>query len=255
MNHAAWIQRCTLHLLAATPALLAGCVDLRVPDPDVVYVAFGDSATDGPAERDYPELLADLLAVPQRQMANEGHSGETIADGRERLADLLADDVYVYPNAQVLLLWEGGGDLVDFIGDVDPFLFWSVDDSDYPYGDELAEKLDEIAGNLGDAIAAARSAGLDVYVATYFPIQGSFEECPALPFEIIFPGQADRANEYLALLNARIRQTATARGATLVDIARDADDLADDADNYVNCNHLSEAGNARVAEVFRDDLR
>ncbi|HRX83962.1 MAG TPA: GDSL-type esterase/lipase family protein [Phycisphaerae bacterium] len=253
MKTAGWVRA----VLATAPwALLlgvAGCGDLRVPDPNVVYIAFGDSATKGPADDDYPDLLRARLGVAANTFANEGEGGDTIAEGVDRLASLL--DSGIYPNAEVLLLWEGGGDLIDFIGEIDPFLLWSVNDSDYPYQDELDAKLDEIGANLADAIARGRAAGLDVYTATYFPILGGFSACPGLPFDFIIPGQAERANEYLALLNAEIRRRVSASGATLVDIGRDAANLADDRGNYENCNHLSSDGNARVAELFYDALR
>jgi hypothetical protein len=125
-----------------------------------------------------------------------------------------------------------------------------VHDSDYPYTQELDNELERVGAELAEAISLGESAGLDVYVATYYPILSGFSTCPAVPFDILLPGQAEHANEYVVLLNARIRQAAADAGAVLVDVAREADELADERDNYTNCNHLSAAGNARVAEVF-----
>jgi hypothetical protein len=241
-------------LAAAMPLmLLGGCGTLRAPDPDVVYVAFGDSATRGPAERQYPDVLRALLEIPANQMTNEGHGGETIAAGADRLGDLLADGIY--PNAEVLLFWQGGTDLIDLIGELDPFVFWSVHDANYPFANALERRLDRIQSDLEEAVALGRSAGLQVYVATYYPILGGFSSCGAVPFGILLPGQAARANEYVALLNQRIRLTAFASGAVLVDIASQASNISADRDNYEDCNHLSEAGNTIVAGVFRDEIR
>ena len=51
--------------IALALGVSAGCVELRTPDPDVRYVAFGDSTTKGPTPRDYPAILRELLDVPR----------------------------------------------------------------------------------------------------------------------------------------------------------------------------------------------
>ena len=55
-------------LLIAAFVLVGGCADFRLPDPAVVYVAFGDSSTAGPSERDYPDILRELLGEPQQRL-------------------------------------------------------------------------------------------------------------------------------------------------------------------------------------------
>ncbi len=61
--------------------------------------------------------------------------------------------------------------------------------------------------------------------------------------------------EWLRVLpDERIRQAAASGGAGVVDIASADDDLHASAANFVNCNHLSEAGNEIVAQVFVDAL-
>ena len=84
---------------------VTGCVEIRVPDPAVHYVAFGDSMTRGPSDRDYPDILRELLGEPLDAFANEGQSGETSDEGRGRLNDLVALDLY--PNVRILSLLGG----------------------------------------------------------------------------------------------------------------------------------------------------
>jgi hypothetical protein len=94
-----------------------------------------------------------------------------------------------------------------------------------------------------------------VFVATYYPIQSGFSSCSAVPLNVLLPGQAERANEYVDRLNERIRLIAIASGAKLVDVARELPDVASDPANYHNCNHLSATGNRLAAEVFADAIQ
>jgi lysophospholipase L1-like esterase len=229
----------------------AGCGTVRTPDPDVIYVAFGDSTTAGPSEQDYPEQLAAKLNEDEKHFANEGDSGESVADGLERLRGLL--DADLFPNAEVLLYWEGGTDLIDFVADVDPFVIRSPNESDYPYSRQLDDKLDDIEATIVAAIESAQDANLRVYVATYFPLR-SGADCPTAPLHLLLPAQAERANEYVELLNERIRDAADAGGAAVIDIALLGDTLLDDSNNYFDCNHLSAQGNGIVADAFKSAL-
>ncbi len=232
--------------------LAAGCVELRLPDPDAVYVAFGDSATHGPSERDYPDILRERLGASAGSMANEGRGGETAQEGVDRLRGLLANEIF--PNAEYLLYWEGGNDITDFIQDVDPLLLFSPDDPDYPFATRLNAELDSIAAAIRTAIRAGQDAGLRVHVATYFFLRENVGDCPALLFNIVLPAQAENANDYITRLNARIRQAVRDRGATLVDVADEDERLRDDPANYFNCNHLSERGNDIVAALFANSI-
>lgn len=245
------------HVLRGLPfcfavAFAGGCVDIRVPDPAVRYVAFGDSSTSGPSMQDYPDILRSLLGEAPETFANEGRSGETSAEGLVRLETLLAGEVY--PNAETLLYWESGGDTSDFIKDHDPFLLFSPDDPDYPFSGDLTEQLDETQANIESAVMAAHGAGLNVYVTTYYFLIEGIADCDALPFDIVLPWQAQQANAYLVRLNERIRAAAANQGAFLVDVAAEDDVIRGNADNYFDCNHLSEEGNAIVAEVFFDQI-
>ena len=231
----------------------AGCDTIRFTDPNAIYVAFGDSATDGPADRDYPDILRDRLALPVESFAKEGKDGETTSDGITRLEGLLAAEIF--PSAEVLLYWQGGADLVDFIREVDPFLLFSPDDVDYPLSPQLESFLDDVQDNIQTALTAGREAGLNVFVATYFPIREDASLCDASPFGFLLPAQARRANSYTEVLNERIRNAATTARATLVDVATEGNAITASSDNYFNCNHLSSAGNAIVADVFENALQ
>ncbi len=242
-------------LLVLMPVMMVtGCdsMNLQIPDENVVYIAFGDSTTAGPSDKDYHEYLREKLGAEANTFANRGHSGERTPDGIERLKQLL--DRNTYPNAQVLLFWEGGGDLVDIIHDLDPFLLSSPNSSNFWAADELDEKLDDIRDNLIEAIQLGRDAGLTVYVANYFDIQDSTILCEAMQLDILLPGQAALANEYVALLNNQIQLAALAGGAELVDVSSVAEELASDSSNYENCTHLSEKGNEIAAEVFYEEM-
>jgi lysophospholipase L1-like esterase len=235
---------------------LLGCTGVAplVPDPAVRYVAFGDSSTAGTGgEQGYPELLAALLGEPLNAIANQGTDGESTADGLERVRELIERGIY--PNAEVLLYWEGGADLIALMRELDRLLLFSPRAADYPFAARLEQALDRIAANVEAAITAGQAAGLTVYVATYFSLREATTACDPLPLDVIVPAQARNANDYVDLLNERIRAAATRTGAGLVDIAAADAALQADAANFVNCNHLSSQGNAIVAEIFRAALQ
>ncbi len=232
--------------------LLGGCDAIRVPDSNVIYVAFGDSTTSGPSTRDYPDILRSLLDVTPETFANEGGSGETSGEGLDRLTFLLEEEIF--PNADVLLYWEGGNDISGFIKDYDPFLLASPDDADYPLSNDLSLRLSEIQLNIESAVLAARNARLRVYVATYFFLREDIDECDALPLPVVLPSQARNANAYITRLNERIRTAAANQDAVLVDVAAADDTLRQDQANYFDCNHLSEQGNGIVANLFLQAL-
>jgi lysophospholipase L1-like esterase len=234
----------------AALVLAGGCADFRVPDPAVLYIAFGDSSTAGPSERDYPDILRELLGEPRETFANEGNGGEAASEGLVRLEALISNDLY--PNAEVLLYWQGGNEITDFIREFDPFLLLSPNDADYPFTEVLTRQLEATQDNLESAIAMARGAGLEVFVATYYFVDESFGVCQAFPLDLVLPQQAQKANEYLLLLNERIRAASANQAAILVDVAILDDALRADRENYFDCNHLSAQGNAFVAELFFD---
>jgi lysophospholipase L1-like esterase len=231
---------------------MGACVPIRVPDPAVRYIALGDSTTADDSSDGYVEQLRVLLGEPPEALANEGVSGETSEEGLARFEGILADGLY--PEAQVLLYWEGGNDVTDFISDFDPFLLFSPDDPEYPYTQELETQLAAAQSNIESVIVQARQAGLDVFVATMYFIREDVGTCDALPLDVILPSQAFNANAYVSRLNERIREAATGWGATVVDVAAQDDVLRAEADHYRDCNHLSGEGNAIVAGVFYEAI-
>lgn len=225
----------------------------RLPDFNARYIAFGDSSTAGPSERDYVDSLRERLGEPAEAFANEGRGGESAAEGADRLTSYL--DRRLFPNAHTLLYWEGAAELIDFLQEKDPLLALSPDHPAYPYGAALAARLDETQASLERALAAGRDAGLTVYAATYFFMPSGSLNCEPLLLGVLLPGQADNANAYVALLNERIRAAAAAQGATVVDVATLDASLRGSAANYHNCNHLSAAGNEIVAGLFFDVIQ
>lgn len=237
----------------AIPALLllavalGGCGTI-LPDPAVRYIAFGDSTTASPAQQQYWEFLRDDLGLPADSFAGQGAGGESTAVGLERLSGLL--DTGIYPNAEVLLYWQGGKDILEFVQARDPLLLLSPFASDYPFSAGLKAMLDTTQANIEQAITVARQAGLDVYVSTYFYLNAQTGECRPAVLGVLLPDQQARVTEYIRLLNERIRRAAANAGAVLVDVGAQAETIVADPANYTDCNHLSEKGNRIVADIF-----
>jgi hypothetical protein len=192
------------------------------------------------------------LGLPPGTIANQGRGGETTGEGLDRLRQLISRSIY--PNADTLLYWEGGADIIDLIREVDGQLVFSPSASDYPHSGPLTETLDRIQTNIEAAIGEGRMAGLTVYVATYFSLRESTAPCDPLSLHVILPSQAQNANGYILLLNERIRQAAAIKEAVVVDIASADDVLHADDSNFLNCNHLSDKGNEIVAQLFHQPL-
>ncbi len=233
-------------------ATVTGCSSITVPRPNVTHIAFGDSATNGPADTNYHEFLAQMIGISRFDVGNEGVGGETSAEGRQRLSELLESDQY--PNAEVLLYWQGGVNVTRFIREFDSFLTDSPLDEDYEFTAELNEMFDQLQDDLETGITRARERNLTVYVATYFPLYNGTLECDTLPLNLQFSLQYANGQAYIDLLNERIRTAAENAGAILVDVAADAR-IGTDRDQYDDCNHMSDEGNELVAENFRDVLQ
>lgn len=221
---------------------------LLIPDPSVRYIAFGDSSTAGRSDPAYPEILSERLGQSPGVTANQGRGGETTGAGLHRLRDLLSRSMY--PNADTLLYWEGGADIIHLIQEVDGQLQFSPITSGYPFSVRLTDTLDRVQANIEAAIIEAQRAGLTVYVATYFFLREASAPCDPLSLQVIQPSQAQNANEYVSLLNERIRQAALNTGAIVVDVASANETLHAEDSNFVDCNHLSETGNAIIARLF-----
>ena len=236
--------------IGVAAGLSAGCVPL--PDPNVRYIAFGDSTTDGPTDADYPGFVRDLLGEDSAAFAIEARGGETAGDGVARLRDIL--DRGLYPNAHTLLYWQGATGLLRRAVQLDPLLLASPLDADYPFRESLTQLLDEIEADIRSAIEAGQGAGLRVLIATYFPPPDFITTCDALPTILYFPEQGRAASGYIHHLNERIRRAAVDTGATLVDVAALESEFRAGPHYYFDCNHLSGRGNARVAELFVEAL-
>lgn len=238
-----------LIVIAAMPSLSGGCTSrlvLRPADPDVRIVALGDSATRGPAREDYPALLAELLGIPAGAVANEGVPGETTDMGLRRLNGLI--DRAIFPNADVLIYWQGGTDVVDFVEARDSELRFLGDNLDPQLRAEFDAELNQIWENIAAAVAQARAAGWTVYLVTYYPLAAGVR-CPLVALDELRPEEATVLDGYLEELNERIRAVAADGAATLVDAADVGETLLNDPANYLDCNHLSASGNAQVAEL------
>jgi len=227
--------------------LCTGCSTAITPDPNVRFIAFGDSTTAGPTDREYWQILQEKMGQPPEAFAGQGNGGEGSTEGLQRLQDLITHGIY--PNAQVLLYWQGGDDLVEFVKTRDPLLLLSPDDPNYPFSADLDQQLNQMQQNIQQAIQLARDAGWTVYVATYYPLQPN-KPCKPLPLSVLLSSQAVNANAYVVKLNERIRQAAQNQNATLVDVATLAQTLQADPANYHDCNHLSEQGNRIAADLF-----
>lgn len=219
-----------------------------IPDPNVMYIAFGDSTTDGPTMPTYPDQLQVKLGVTPESFTNQGNSGETTEEGLQRLTD---DQTFTaFPNAEYFLYWEGGNDVADFIGSHDPLLLLSPDDPNYLFATALDATLDTVENNIEQAIRNAKDANLNVFVATYFPLSPGTSSCGALAFDILQPGQAANAQIYIDRLNERIRNVASTNSSNLVDVATLGAILQADTANYFDCNHLTVQGNDIVTDLF-----
>lgn len=232
-----------------TTLQFSGCVPLIItPDPNVLYIAFGDSSTAGPTMPTYPDQLQVKLGVPPETFTNQGNSGETTEEGLRRLT---ADQTFsAFPNAEFFLYWEGGNDVADFIGSHDPLLLLSPDDPNYPFATALEATLDTVESNIGQAIRNATDESLNVYVATYFPLSPGTSSCGLLAFDVLLPNQAAKVQGYLDMLNDRIRNVAITHSANLVDVATLGAQLLADPANYFDCNHLTVQGNDIVTDLF-----
>ena len=140
----------TLSRRDARRVLAAGCLALlgapapRRPQSPTIYVAFGDSVTEGVGDEEgggYPPRLEALLVARGRNadVRNRGVSGETTVDGLARIDSVLAQ------GGDVLLLMEGTNDLPH---NVSP---------------------ETVAFNLDEMAKRAERAGMDVVVASVIP--------------------------------------------------------------------------------------
>lgn len=222
----------------------SGCgLEFQTPNPSARIIALGDSATRGPGGQGYPEMMPGQLSVPVQSVVNEGVGGEETTAGLGRLKHLI--DRKLFPNAETILIWEGGTDLIHFVAASDGSLQWNPLDENFPLREQLSNVLNRIESNLGDMIRAARDTNWTPYLLTYFPMRTD-RTCLLFSFELS-DQQANAIDAYFNSLNERIRSAAATNGVTVIDIAAIGNEIEENEANYLDCNHLSGQGNTLVA--------
>jgi lysophospholipase L1-like esterase len=242
----------TLLPLLMVPAF-EGCTPIvqQRTNPAVRFIAFGDSATNGPEKSNYPDLLAEKMGMAPNAFVNEGRGGENTRQGLLRLGHLLAKRFY--PGAAVLLYWQGGKDVMEFIQKNDPLLVYSPADAKYPFREAWQNELNGIQQRIEEALRIAAKNGLKVYVATYYPIQAGLK-CKAAGMKMLSTTQAAIANVYVSDLNDRIRLAAKKQNAVLVDVAVKIRKIGPAQKLYDDSVHLNERGHHIVADCFMEAI-
>ncbi len=239
-------------LLASAAVLAAGCGP--VVWPEVRYVALGDSITGTLDSDTWPRFFVDLLDISDEALAAEGSGGRTAAGGFERLNEIL--DLGTYPEATVLIYFLGGADVIDFIASIDPALTTAPSAGQFMFDDALNAMLDDVRTLMRATLELAGAAGFEIYVATYFSLPAGVAPCEALGTDALSSDQADRVNEYVALLNEVISDLAVEIGATLIDLR-----LANEAllgppapvpAHFADCTHPNESGAEIIASRFAE---
>lgn len=232
----------------------SGCASgLRIPNLMTRTVCFGDSMVDGDSNKNFWEYVREDKSESRFSYANEGKGGDTIAEGLKRFKSLVKYSIY--PNATVLIYWQGGKDVMNLVKKYDPLLLVSPTSDKYRYKSELERDFGLIESNLELVILRAKQQGWKVYMATYYNLRPGFQKCSAFPINVLFPLQIRNINEYIAMLNQRIRKVTIKMGVTLVDIAVVSDEITMSKTNYHDCLHLSKQGNRIAADVFLEAMR
>ncbi len=245
---------CGRALLASAALLAAGCGP--VVRPEVRFVALGDSITGTLDSDTWPRFFVDLLDIADEALAAEGSGGRTVDGGFERLSEIL--DLGTYPDATVLIYYLGGADVIDFVASIDPALTTAPSAEQFLFGDALNALLDDMRATMRATLELAGAAGLEIYVATYFSLPAGVAPCEALGGDALSSAQAERVNEYVALLNDLIGELAVEFGVTLVDLRLDNEALlgppAPVPAHFADCIHPSERGAEIIAARFAEAL-
>lgn len=237
-------------LLASVAVLAAGCGS--VVWPEVRYVALGDSITGTLDSDTWPRFLIDSLEIADEAFAAEGSGGRTAAGGFERLGEIL--DLGTYPDATVLIYFLGGVDVIDFVGSIDPELTMAPSAGQYMFGDAWNALLDDVRAAMRATLELARATGFEIYMATYFALPAGVAPCAALGGAALSSDQAERVNEYVALLNEVISDLAAEFGATLVDLRLADEALLESPAHFADCTHPSKRGAEIIAARFAEAL-
>jgi acyl-CoA thioesterase-1 len=202
----------------------------RVPRLAVTrLLTFGDSLTEGSTAptrtlraltpgltEGYPFKLHTLMSARYTEQTvtvlNAGLGGMWAAQDRDRFKQTVRDE-----KPELVLLWHGANDMLGLRGASEP---------------DLVEGIAEAYGAMEDFAGYALDRGARVIIATQTPvIQG-------LPRGVAF--------SYLPRYNVRLRDLAAHLKVPLVDLYTLVPDSLVGQDGL----HLTEAGYARVAEVF-----
>ena len=192
----------------------------------VRFVAFGDSLTEGTISapvtlqlvnipHSYPAKLQEALRARYKNQP------EIVVANEGRAGESALDgrarliDAIKANNAEVLILMDGANDLLFF----------------------HRRGVSRVVGGIEDMIKEARSRGVTVIVASLPPQRAG--------------GLRAEGEPYLAETNAQLRATAAEEGAGFVDVNAQLDLSFVGQDGL----HLTEAGYARLAEIFAGAIR
>ena len=192
----------------------------------VRFVAFGDSLTEGTISapvtlqlvnipHSYPAKLQDALRARYKNQP------EIVVANEGRAGESALDgrarliDAIKANNPEVLILMDGANDLLFF----------------------HRRGVSRVVGGIEDMIKEARSRGVTVIVASLPPQRAG--------------GLRAEGEPYLAETNAQLRATAAEEGAGFVDVNAQLDLSFVGQDGL----HLTEAGYARLAEIFAGAIR
>lgn len=222
------------------------------PPPEVRYICFGDSATQGLPGGSYPQVLEEMLVdrngEQQGCVANRGQVGDIACLSYQRLLENI--DGTLHPNAHTVLYWEGGNDLFYYLYDLYGGQNFSLNHGPQP-GEE--SHIEAIAENcILHAAEMIRSRSLAVIVGTYFQV------IPGKPVTGIPQGlttdQAVYVNQYVDALNAAILAMAQAEGVPVAPI-HTLGVLGGSPDFYYDGMHPNEQGYALIAAVWYDAIQ
>ena len=190
------------------------------------FVAFGDSLTEGVVSAPVTLRLVNIpYAYPARLQdalrARYKNQPEIVVANEGKAGESAVDgrsrliDAIKANSPEVLLLMEGANDLLVF----------------------HRRGISRAVGGVEDMIKEARNRGVIVLVASLPPQRAS--------------GVRGEGEPYVAELNAQLRKTAAEEGAGFVDVNAQMDVSFVGQDGL----HLTEAGYARLADIFADAVR